>query len=205
MGSNANKELDFLHWCTRTDGSSTSTAPSTNISDILNTLDWHDTYRRRVFTERNRRHNHSKQTTLPLPSFDGIQLWGFKEKCATAAILREHAGDTFTSLVDVSQKSTKHHLIAHSSNNDATCMSQPFTLVELKLFHQDAKIATTGTRMSHQFVVTVVKHPDGGISTTEIRNRNTLVSYDTRKQFQTLSELKHLTYGLFVLEESGLR
>jgi hypothetical protein len=46
------KELDFVYWCART-GSSTATAPSTNTSDVLNTLDWHDTYRRRVRTENN--------------------------------------------------------------------------------------------------------------------------------------------------------
>jgi hypothetical protein len=110
------EELEFVYWRTRT-GTSASTTPST--SDVLSTLDWFDTYRRRVCAERNWWDGNSKQTTFPMPyPVDFGSGRGIKGYVTSAVITYETFTESFIPQDYAVVEPTGHSSIVHSSNND---------------------------------------------------------------------------------------
>jgi hypothetical protein len=167
------KELDFVYWCTRT-GSSVNSTPSTNTSDVLNTLDWYDTYRRRVCTENNWRHGNSEQTVLQLSCSDDSGPWERSTTCATGAIFECRVQDPYTPQTFAVVELTGHSPITDSSDDDASDMSQSSGLEELQLSDIHGEIQHTKIQMSERFVVTLVYCRNNNICTMEIRDRRTL-------------------------------
>jgi hypothetical protein len=185
------KEWDFVFWCSRT-GFSANIASSTSTSGILNALNWYDTYRRRVCTERNWRNGHSEYTVIPLSCPDDFKAWDRFGACATGVLLEYRACNRHSLRTFAAVEPTGHHAMTHSFNSDTRHMSQPSALVEFKLSGKYTKIGYMETQMNDRFVVVLIEHPDNNIKTMEIRNRGTL-ELRLSRQIPYLSELKAIS------------
>ncbi|KAI8057964.1 hypothetical protein BDF22DRAFT_739369 [Syncephalis plumigaleata] len=63
-GAYRTKEWEFVFWCFRTDPNTIS-VPARR-SDVVNNVDWYNTYRRRIATENNWRHSYSNTTEMDI-------------------------------------------------------------------------------------------------------------------------------------------
>jgi hypothetical protein len=135
-------------------------------------LNWFNTYRQRVCTERNWRNGNSKHTVISLPYSNDFESW-YETVGFTTAVKIQHRtaeGSGITKEFAIVEP-TGHSPIAHPSSNDTPHTPQPSILVELKLPN---RCFYTETQMSDRFVVTLIAHFGSDISTMEIRNRGTL-------------------------------
>ncbi|KAI9594468.1 hypothetical protein BDF19DRAFT_444921 [Syncephalis fuscata] len=122
-GPHAVRELDFLYWCARDHyhGEHMPTDPAV----LLQALDWYDTYRRRVCTERNWRHNDSTSTILPLPKAFDASGWIISYKSATAILLNSNKASCSSTQHVVGLECTANTSHLHPLNACCTASTTP--------------------------------------------------------------------------------
>jgi hypothetical protein len=85
------KEIDFLLWCVRTDPNNIDIP--TRRSDLLERIDWYNSFRRRVITENNWRHGYSNTEFFKLRNYKFRTRTYILSTSATGAPLRYERHD----------------------------------------------------------------------------------------------------------------
>jgi hypothetical protein len=142
----------------------------------LNTLDWHDIYRRRVCIERNWRDGKSKHTVIPLSCPNDFEEWERIDTYAIDALVRygTKTPQPYTMQAFVAIEPTGHSSIVHSFNDGTKHTPEFSALAKLESSDRNAGVYYKLTMMTNRFVVTVINYHNSDPATTEVRSRGTL-------------------------------
>jgi hypothetical protein len=168
-GLNAAKEFNFLYWCAR--NSLARVDPSVKSTDLLASIDWYTTYRRRICTESNWRRGRAKCTTISLPSCTKWQNWIIINQCATAILLKHsfvnggggaNGGNNSSPSIVAGLESTPYSTgIAQPidvRNGPSTISFEP-VLIQLGSASRGLTIPFVTTMMSDLFILTISHRP----------------------------------------------
>ncbi|KAI8057740.1 hypothetical protein BDF22DRAFT_651904 [Syncephalis plumigaleata] len=169
-GLNVAKEFNFLYWCAR--NSLARIDPSVKLADLLTSIDWYATYRRRICTESNWRRGRARCTTIPLPLCTERQNWVIINQCATAILLKHslsnggdgngngnhHGNPSLMAGLESTPYSTGIVQPVDVRNGPSTISTEPI-LVQLGSASKGLTIPFVTTLMSDLFTLTISHRP----------------------------------------------